>query len=328
MKKIDRNIMETVSVIITMRNASTTLLYALQSIVKQRYPILEIIVIDNCSTDNSCELVTRFARTSKIPIRLIRQKEDRGVSGSFNRGARAARAPLIVFMTSDASLPTEFELRRLTDPFRKDPLVLAAYSQNTLPLSVWENYNFWEKLYSCRQVGSTRSLFVLKFDCIRKETFLKIGGFDEKVFGDDTIGGEDADISVRIRKHGKMVQSDAISYHLHYMGDHYSLWDILKSKKIYGRTYGRVLKNDFMKSPLEVSIFMVKPILAFLPFIPKFHIVGILLLIGYAFVISKRMFYTVQTLANPRILLVPILNIFFLYYEVFWMIESMTRKKN
>lgn len=317
-----------VSVIITMRNASTTLLYALKSISMQTYPIDEIIVVDNCSTDNSRELVLKFAKKSKIPIRLLRQKVDRGVSASFNRGGMLVKSPYIVFMTSDASLPTKFELEKLIQPFRIDPGIAATYSQNTLPLSVWKNYNFWEKLYSCRQVGSTRSLFVLKFDCVKKEIFRKIGGFDETTFGEDAIGGEDADISVRIRKEGKVAGSTAQSYHLHYMGDNYGLRDILKSKKIYGRTYGRVLRNDFFKSPAEVSVFFAKPILAVLPFMPKLHIVGVLLLVAYSLLITRRMFFTIDTLLNPRIVLVPFLNIFFLYYEVFWMVESFFKKRN
>lgn len=317
-----------VSVIITMRNASTTLLFALKSIVKQAYPIKEIIAVDNLSTDNSREIVLQFAQKSKIPIRLLRQKEDKGVSGSFNRGGNAAKSPLIVFMTSDASLPTNKELEKLTDPFREDPLVVGVYSQNTLPAFVWDKYNFLQKFYSSRQVDSTRSGFVLKFDCVRKDIFVKIGGFDEKTFGDDAIGGEDADMSVRLRKEGKVVHSNAISYHLHYMGKNYSLSDILKSKKIYGRTYGRVLRNDLLKSPLEVFVFLIKPGLTILPFVPKFHTIGLILLIVYSLLITKRMFLTFSTLTNPKIILIPFLNIFLLYYEIFWMTRAIFYKKN
>ncbi len=328
MIKTQENKKVPVSVIITMRNASTTLLYTLKSIAKQIYPIKEIIIVDNLSTDNSRELVLQFAQKSKIPIELLRQKEDRGVSASFNRGGNVAKSPFIVFMTSDASLPTNKELEKLTDSFREDPLVVAAYSQNTLPSFVWNKYNFWQKFYSSPQVDSTRSGFVLKFDCVRKDIFVKIGGFDEKTFGDDAIGGEDADISVRLRKEGKVIHSNAVSYHLHYMGKDYGLSDILKSKKIYGRTYGRVLRNDLLKSPLEVIVFLVKPVLAILPFIPKFHIIGLVLLIIYSLLITKRMFLTLNTLTNPKIILIPFLNIFLLYYEIFWMIRAVFYKKN
>lgn len=316
-----------VSVIVTMRNASTTLLYTLKSIAKQKYPIKEIIIVDNLSKDNSCELALQFARKSKIPIVLLRQKEDRGVSASFNRGGNIAKSPLIVLMASDATLPTEKELKKLTDPFREDPLVVATYSRNTLPSFVWNKYNFWQKFYSSRQVDSTRPGFVLKFDCVRRDIFLKIKGLDEKNFGDDAVGGEDADISIRLRREGKVIQSNALSYHLHYMGNDYNLIHIIKSKKIYARDYGRVIRKYIYLSPLTVSVFLIKPLLSILPFIPKFHTIGILLLIAYSLLIAKRMFLNYSTLINPRIILVPFLNIVFLYYEDFWIIQAIFSKK-
>lgn len=327
-KKIkSKNALESVSVVMSMRNASTTLLYALESITKQKYPIDEIIVVDNVSKDNSRELVLQFAKISKIPIQLLRQKEDGGVSTSYNRGGNIAKSPLIVFMASDASLPTEKELEKLTDPFRENPLVVATYSQNTLPSFVWNKYNFWQKFYSSRQVDSTRPGFVLKFDCVRRDVFLKIKGLDEKNFGDDAVGGEDADISLRLRKEGKVIHSNARSYHLHYMGNDYNIAHIMKSKKIYARDYGRVIRKDICLSPLRVSVFLIKPVLSILPFIPKFHTIGLLLLIVYSLLISKRMFLNFSTLINPRIILVPFLNIFFLYYEDFWMTQAIFSKK-
>lgn len=327
-KKVEnKNVFQSVSIIVTMRNASSTLLYALESIIKQTYPISEIIVVDNVSKDNSCELVLQFAKKSKIPIQLLKQKKDGGISTSFNRGGNIAKSPLIVFMASDATLPTGKELKKLTDPFRDDPLVVATYSQNTLPSFVWNKYNFWQKFYSSRQVDSTRPGFVLKFDCVRRDVFLKIKGLDEENFGDDAVGGEDADISLRLRKEGKVIHSNALSYHLHYMGSNYGISNILKSKKAYARDYGRVIRKYIYLSPLSVSVFLIKPLLSILPFIPNFHTIGLLLLIAYSLLITKRMFLTASTLANPRIILVPFLNILFLYYEDFWIIQAILSKK-
>jgi glycosyltransferase involved in cell wall biosynthesis len=327
-KKVEnKNVFQPASIVVTMRNASSTLLYALESIIKQTYPISEVIVVDNVSKDNSCELVLQFAKKSKIPIQLLNQKKDGGISTSFNRGGNIAKSPLIVFMASDATLPTGKELKKLTDPFRDDPLVVATYSQNTLPSFVWNKYNFWQKFYSSRQVDSTRPGFVLKFDCVRRDVFLKIKGLDEENFGDDAVGGEDADIALRLRKEGKVVHSNALSYHLHYMGSNYGISNILKSKKAYARDYGRVIRKYIYLYPLIVSVFLIKPLLSILPFIPSFHTIGLLLLIAYSLLITKRMFLTASTLTNPRIILVPFLNILFLYYEDFWIIQAILSKK-
>jgi len=50
---------EAVTIVLPMRNAETTVLLSLQSINKQTYPIREVIIIDNVSSDNSIEIVRK-----------------------------------------------------------------------------------------------------------------------------------------------------------------------------------------------------------------------------------------------------------------------------
>jgi len=311
-----------VSVVIPVRNAATTVFETLKTIVCQEYPIREILVVDNVSKDNSCEVVLRFAKTSKIPIKLLRQERDKGVSSSYNLGAKVAKSKYVVFLTSDCSLPTDGELKKLIEPL-KDNNVVASYSTTVLPGYVWNTYNFWEKYHASRMVDNKSSLMVLKFDCVKRDVFLKIGGFDEINFGGDgAIGGEDADINTRLRKEGKIVRSNANSLHLHYMADDYTLLDMARSRKMYARSYGRYLRKNPFVSPLASAIFLARPTLAILPFIPFINIVGIATLVLYAFFYSRKMFTTFTTLEDPRILLIPTINIFFLYYEAYWMIRA------
>ncbi len=312
-----------VSVIIPMRNASTTVLETLNTIVKQTYPIREIIVIDNVSKDNSREIVLGFAKKCKIPIELIRQKKDKGVSSSYNLGVRLAKSEYVVFLTSDCSLLTEHELEELVEPLRNDPLVVASYSTSVLPGYVWDTYNFWEKYHAARMVDNRSSLMVLKFDCVRRAAFLKIGGFDEVNFGGDgAIGGEDADLNNRLRNEGKIVRSNANSLHLHYMADDYTLLNMARSRKMYARSYGRYLRKNPFVSPFASVVFLARPALAILPIMPFINRAGIIVLVLYAFFYSKKMFTTLATLADPKILLIPILNILFLYYETYWMARA------
>ena len=44
---------EAVSIVMPMRNASTTVFSALESIEKQEYPVREVLLFDNASSDNS-----------------------------------------------------------------------------------------------------------------------------------------------------------------------------------------------------------------------------------------------------------------------------------
>ncbi|RJQ26308.1 glycosyltransferase [Candidatus Parcubacteria bacterium] len=311
-----------VSIVIPMRNASTTVLETLKTVVKQKYPIKEIIVVDNVSKDNSREIVSGFAKKTKIPLKLIKQDKDRGISVSYNRGTKLARSPYVAFLMSDSSLPSENELEKLIEPL-KNPEVVASYSTSVLPGFVWNTYNFWEKYHAARMVDNKSSLMVLKFDCVKRDTFLKIGGFDEQNFGGDgAIGGEDADITARLQKMGKIVRSKADSLHLHYMASDYTLFNMMKSRKMYARSYGRFLRKSAHENLKASLIFLVKPFLAILPFIPGIYNIGLPIMFIYSFLYSKKMFITKSTLFDPRIILIPILNILLLYYETFWLLQA------
>lgn len=325
MKK--KSIFPSASVVIIMRNASTTVANALGSVVKQKYPLKDIIVVDNASTDGSVKLVSRYAKKNKIPITLIKHKKNMGVSTSFNDGAQKARADLLVFMMSDGILESDSEIERLTLPLRKDKKIVGSYANTLQPEYVWNTYNYWQKYYAARSVNSTSVMMTGHLDCVRKDIFDKIGGFDTINFGGDAIGGEDADFSLRLEKEGKVVRSKAEVIHLHYMGSDFSLKNILSGNKIYARAYGRLLRRFMFRFPKELISLLFKPILAVIPFIPFLHVFGVGLIILYSFVYTKKMFLTASTLMNPRITLIPLLNIVLLYYDVFWFAQAFLIKR-
>lgn len=308
-----------------MRNASTTVLHALESIVKQKYPIREIIIIDNASEDNSVEIVKRYLRKSIIPIHLTVRDNNKGVGANFNFGVKNAKSSLIVLMHSDCSLPTNIEIDKLTKPVIENKDVVASFPTIFLLEKIWNTYDFWEKCFFAREVGTGTAGLTTKFDCIKKDAYLKIGGFDMKNFG---VGGEDADIHDRLRSVGKVVKSTAKVTHLHYLGEGFFLSKLFHKQRIYARIYGRLARTKGKSFFSDNAILLIKPTLAILPFIPIFRTLGIVLLILYAFFYTKKMFITVSTLMNPRIIMLPFLNIFLVYCETFWMAESFLFGKN
>ena len=309
-----------VTVVIPMRNSETTLPDCLRSISTQQYPIDEILVVDNVSVDNSRDIVASFAKSCPISIKILRQTGDMGVAASYNRGTKEAKSPFVVFMTSDVSLPTPHELGKLVTPLIDDHNVGATYSTSVLPQFVWDKYNFWEKYFAARMVENYTSLMVLKFDCVRREAFLSIGGFDEVNFGGDkAIGGEDADFTNRLKHHWKIVRSEAKSHHLHYIAQDYSLRQILQSKKMYARSLGRFLRKSPLQDIKASMIFLAKPMLAIVGLTPG---VGWVLLIVFALVYTPKMFMSSATLRDSRIFLIPLVNVFFVYYEAWWIGEG------
>ncbi len=89
-----------VSVIVPCYNGAPFLEATLRSALAQTYPEVEVVVIDDGSTDSSPEIAQRF------PVRYIRQR-NRGLAEARNAGIRASRGTYIVFLDADDRLKPE-----------------------------------------------------------------------------------------------------------------------------------------------------------------------------------------------------------------------------
>lgn len=87
-----------VSVIMPSWNTSNFIAESIQSVIDQTYENWELIIVDDCSTDNTDEVVARF--TDKR-IRYFKNEKNSGAALSRNRGLREARGEWIAFLDSD-----------------------------------------------------------------------------------------------------------------------------------------------------------------------------------------------------------------------------------
>ena len=76
----------TITVIIPAFNAAPYISRAIESALAQTIPVLEILVVDDGSVDNTAEVVSRYSS----PVRLLRQP-NAGVGAARNYAAREAR---------------------------------------------------------------------------------------------------------------------------------------------------------------------------------------------------------------------------------------------
>lgn len=108
-----------VSVVVPTYNRAHVLPRALASVQAQTYDRLEILVIDDGSTDGTDALVREYeARDDRV--RYLRQPENRGVSAARNRGIREARGEFVAFLDSDDEWYPE-KTERQVDRFRELP---------------------------------------------------------------------------------------------------------------------------------------------------------------------------------------------------------------
>ena len=88
-----------ISVIVPVYNVENYLAACMDSLIHQTYPYLEIICIDDGSTDHSVAILEQYAeRDSRIKVVL---QKNHGVSSARNRGLREASGDYIMFLDSD-----------------------------------------------------------------------------------------------------------------------------------------------------------------------------------------------------------------------------------
>src|SRR5699024_4740529 len=110
------------SVLIPVYNVADFLEECLTSVVNQTLRDLQILLIDDGSTDASAEIAARFAALDER-IQLIRQ-ENRGLGAVRNRGVSLARGKYLTFLDSDDTLPRG-GLRALVDSLERSGADLA-----------------------------------------------------------------------------------------------------------------------------------------------------------------------------------------------------------
>ena len=82
----------------------------IESIWPQNYPNLEVLISDNCSTDNTTEVVENYRRQHP-EIRLVRQEKNIGQIGNYSYLIQAAKGKYFIWLADDDFLEPGFILK-------------------------------------------------------------------------------------------------------------------------------------------------------------------------------------------------------------------------
>lgn len=113
-----------VSVIIINWNGKHWLLKCLPSLQKQDYRNIEIIIVDNGSTDGSVQWIKK----NYPEIVIIRNGENLGFAQSNNQGFRKAKGKYVVFLNNDTTVTKPF-ITELIKILERDPSIAGAQSK-------------------------------------------------------------------------------------------------------------------------------------------------------------------------------------------------------
>ena len=108
-----------VSVIIANWNGAAHLRVCLPGLQSQSCKPLEIIVVDNCSSDDSAEVARRLG------VRWLPLEKNLGLAPALNRGASIAAGELLLFVNNDMRFDPEF-VAALAEPLERDKEIFAS----------------------------------------------------------------------------------------------------------------------------------------------------------------------------------------------------------
>lgn len=188
-----------ISVIIPVYNRPHDITTCLDSLLKLDYPKdkLEIIVVDDASTDETPDIVSHY------PVNMIRNKENRQAPYCRNLGAETARGEILAFIDSDC-LADRTWLRELVPAFKDSKIaavggIVESY-YHTRALDRYEQVRSSLKMGLWPKRSASNNPFFYVPSCnllVYRDVFLQAGGFDESL-----VVGEDVDLCWRIRHQG------------------------------------------------------------------------------------------------------------------------------
>jgi glycosyltransferase involved in cell wall biosynthesis len=158
-----------ISVVIPVHNGERYLAASIQSVLDQRHAALEILVIDNGSTDTTPEVACAFGS-----VRYFRL-EDKGLAKALNHGLERCRGAFLGFLDAD-DLWTPNRLAAQLDAFDRNPhveLVFGRVEQFISP-ELDESVKARLSIRDKELPGRCRSSLL-----IRKKSFWKVGLFEQ-----------------------------------------------------------------------------------------------------------------------------------------------------
>ena len=194
---------ELVSVIVPLHNGAQTVERTLASVLAQSWPAIEVLVVDDGSTDDGPARVARIGADDRR-VRVLHQA-NAGVAAARNRGASAARGDILAFVDADdlwAPEKIELQMRALEDGGEDVGLVytwLASIDAHDRIVSTRYRPEAEGRVFRemCRRnlVGNGST------PLMRRSAFERVGGYDPSLRSRGAEGCEDLMIYLAIAEH-------------------------------------------------------------------------------------------------------------------------------
>lgn len=166
-----------ISIVTLSYNQGAFIEEAIRSVLLQKYPNLEYIIIDGGSTDGSVEVI----RTYEDQLAYWSSEPDRGPAAALNKGFQLATGEIFGFLNADdLYLPGCF--RKIANRFSTHPSTDVLYGNGLmtdesgrLRMQIFSDlWDLWRMAYGTSVIVQPATFF-------KKEAFLKTNGFSEEL---------------------------------------------------------------------------------------------------------------------------------------------------
>lgn len=212
--------MKKLSIIVPNYNNSQYISKCLDSVVNQTYKNLEIIIIDDCSTDNSIEIIKKYQKFDSR-IKFLVNEINYGVSKTRDIGINHATSEWITTLDSDdyyyCNEKIEKEMRIILDNNFKDTIVYSGIvhvdSSCEVITKIMNSKN--TKVGNLFEDIITRNCAIPRDFIFSKKLYEDVGGYDY-----DIPLYEDWDLKIRLSKEARFFFTglDGIAYRRHQNG--------------------------------------------------------------------------------------------------------------
>jgi glycosyltransferase involved in cell wall biosynthesis len=259
----------TVSVIITTKNEVKVIERLLKSLKKQTYPIKEITIIDNNSTDETVLVAKKY--TSNIYTGGPERSSQR------NLGERKSSGDYLFFLDADMELTPNVIRDCILEGSKNSKIGAVTVPEQSIAQTFWEKVKAYERsFYNSKEGDSTTD--AARF--FARKAFERVGGYDETI-----TGPEDWDLPERISKMGyKTARVKSLIYHYERIP---SLIKLARKKYYYALTSHRYLKRHNISPLSSKTIYFLRPIFYKNP---KKIFAHPLLSLGLIFMFSSELF--------------------------------------
>lgn len=245
-----------VSIIVPIYNAAPYLQICLDSITNQSHRPIELIAIDDHSTDNSLTILKRFAK-NKPWVKVITNNKNQGVSPTFNKGVSHASSNFIARMDADDLMHPD-RIKKQLSFLLNHPEVIAVGTQCYLINK--DNQRIGKKLFPASHQKIKDMLFrtvPMQQPSIMINRSLLPKDF---LFGDTRFSpAEDYDLFFRLLKHGKLANLPDL---LHSYREHNTNISLIQPKftfwKITNAKINALRYHNYVPSVFSLLVFIAQ----------------------------------------------------------------------